>query len=99
LLETRPAGEDFAAFFYADAVADVVAEDHIEAREHDLQEKIGEAPEVRGCRGDEEWVVDVAEDYELVGGAGFVELDSIEGPLGELCGRRGRCEGRHAVSF
>src|SRR5215468_1871124 len=84
LLKLWPARENFSSFFDADAIADVVAQDDVEAREKNLQEEVREPTEMRHRRRHHHLVIDVSINHELVGRIGLVELNGIQGPWWKL---------------
>ena len=87
LLELRPLGEAFTALFDAYAIANVVAQYHIEARHEYVEQEIFERAEPGlMAQGQQHTIVDVAVEYELAVGATLVEANDLIRP-----GRYWRC--------
>jgi hypothetical protein len=82
LLVARPLRDDLAALLDAHAVAEVVAEDDVEARQDDARQELVQRAE--RLRVDEEAVVDVAEEEELAGRVALVERAEAGGPGGRV---------------
>ena len=74
-----PFGEEFSAAFDTEAVADVVAEDDVEARNDAVADQLRERVKIVLIGGGKE-VVRVAGDDELVAGMTVIEIDNAIDP-------------------
>ena len=74
-----PLGEEFSAAFDAEAIADVVAENDVEARDDAVADQFGECVEIVLIGGREE-IVRISGDDELVAGMAVVEIDNAINP-------------------
>ena len=79
--EGRPGREDVAALFDTNAVAEIVAENHVKAREQNGHEKFSQAREAWWDAGNGQTVLNIAEDKELVIGAAFVKIYQAGSPI------------------